>query len=26
MRRVRLVITRWLDQPEPVNLQLFETR
>jgi alpha-L-fucosidase len=24
VRRVRLVITRWLDQPEPVSIQLFE--
>lgn len=26
VRRVRLVITRWLDQPEPVGLQLFEAK
>ena len=26
VRRVRLAITKWFDQPEPVTLQLFEAR
>ena len=26
LRRVRLVITEWMDRPEPVSLQLFEVK